>query len=128
MLGMIVPPRLGGSGVLSVAFDGGKAGTEIGRLGPGDHFGEISILTGSASAVKITALTAASLCELTKEELAPILEAMPEVSRALGRAKAQRQAIVKESDDAEPEHPAPKGQIRTWLAGYFHRRYGLAAD
>jgi small-conductance mechanosensitive channel len=117
-----------GSGVLSVADDGGEAGTEIVRLGPGDHFGEISILTGSASAVKITALTAASVYELTNEELAPILEAMPEASRALSRAVAQRQAIVKESDGAKPEHPAPKGQIRTWLAGYFHRRYGVAAD
>lgn len=116
-----------GSGVLSVTDDGGETGTEIVRLGPGDHFGEISILTGSASAVKITALTAASVYELTKEELAPILEAAPEVSRALNRALAQRQAIVKESDDAEPEHTAPKRQIRTWLAGYFHRRYGAAA-
>lgn len=116
-----------GSGVLSVTDDGGESGTEIVRLGPGDHFGEISILTGSASAVKITALTAASVFELTREELAPILEAMPEVSRALSRALAQRQAIVKESDGAEREQPAPKGQIRTWLAGYFHRRYDATA-
>src|ERR1700680_902729 len=34
---------------------------------------------------------------------------------------------IKDGDGAEPEHPAPKGQIRTWLAGYFHRRYGAAA-
>ena len=34
---------------------------------------------------------------------------------------------IKDGDGAEPKHPAPKGQIRTWLAGYFHRRYGAAA-
>lgn len=116
-----------GSGVLSVTDEGGESGTEIVRLGPGDHFGEISILTGSASAVKITALTAASVYALTKEELSPILEAMPEVSRGLSRTLVQRQAIVKESDGAEPEHSAPKGRIGSWLAGYFHRRYGAAA-
>ena len=117
-----------GSGVLSVADASGEAGTEIVRLGPGDHFGEISILTGSASAVKITALTAASVYELTNEKLAPILEAMPEASRVLSRVLAQRQAVIKESDDAEPERPTPKHQIRTWLAVYFHRRHRATAE
>jgi small-conductance mechanosensitive channel/CRP-like cAMP-binding protein len=117
-----------GSGVLSVADDGGEAGTEIGRLGPGDHFGEIGMLTGAASVVKITALTSASVYELTKEELAPILETRPEASRQLSRALAQRQAIVRESKDVEPEHSARRGQIRNWLAGHFRRRYGIAAS
>jgi small-conductance mechanosensitive channel len=116
-----------GSGVLSVADDGGEGGTEMARFGPGDHFGEISILTGDASAVKITALTAASVFELTKDDLAPVLAAVPAASRELTRVLANRQAIVKESEGAEPEHAVPKGQIRTWLAGYFHRRYGAAA-
>ena len=113
-----------GSGVLSVS----EAGIEIARLGPGEHFGEISILTGHASAVKITALTSASVYELTNEELARLLKAMPEASRALDRALARRQAIVKESDDSALGHSVPQGQLRNWLAGYFHRRYGVAAD
>ena len=113
-----------GSGVLSVS----ETGIEIARLGPGEHFGEISILTGRASAVRITALTAASVYELTKEELAPILKAMPEASRALNSALARRQAIVKETDDAAVGHPVPQGQFRNWLGGYFHRRYSVAGE
>jgi len=93
-----------------------------------DTKGRISMLTGAVSAVKITALTSASVYELTNEELAPILETRPEASRELSRALTQRQAIVRESKNVEPEHPARRGQIRTWLAGHFRRRYGIAAS
>src|SRR5262249_33524144 len=58
-----------GAGVLSIALEGGSKRSELLRLGPGDHFGEIGMLTGEASQVSITALTRAVVYELAKADL-----------------------------------------------------------
>ena len=81
-----------GSGVLSVTHPEGTKWAEILRLGPDDHFGEIGLLTGVGSIGRITALTPTVVYELPKKDLAPILEARPQVAHELSRALAQRQA------------------------------------
>lgn len=48
-----------GAGVLSMVRNHGGATIEFERLGPGDHYGEIGMLTGAASIVSITAVTPA---------------------------------------------------------------------
>jgi hypothetical protein len=48
-----------GRGVLSVASGEDDAAREAVRLGPGDHYGEIGLLTGTPAAAHITALTPA---------------------------------------------------------------------
>src|SRR5262249_47410252 len=82
------------SGVLSCRRDDGDSEEELVRFGPGDHFGEIGMLTGAASRVSITALTAALVYELPKDELAPILEASPRLSQALSLTAAGRQTEI----------------------------------
>ena len=58
------------------------------------------MLTGTASLVTITALTPGVVHELTKADLAPILEAMPPVTKELSRALAQ----VAGRSIASPDH------------------------
>jgi len=115
-------------GVLSVARDDNEAGAELRRLGPGDYFGEIGTPSGTVSTVKVTALTTAIIYELTHEELAPVLAASPEVFAAFRRLPARWQLVGKESVGVESADVASTGQVRSWLAGYFHRRYGVVAD
>ena len=47
-----------GSGVLSLVSDSAEGEIELMRLGPGDHFGEIGVLTGAPAQVTIRALSA----------------------------------------------------------------------
>src|SRR5262249_42153793 len=91
---VLVEPGMGlqslflvGAGVLSVTRGQGGA-AEVLRLGPADHFGEIGLLTGSSSGVKITALAPSMVYELTKQDLAPILRERREFAQELSRALA----------------------------------------
>src|SRR5262249_4032671 len=81
-----------GSGVLSLTRDESEGELEVMRLGPGDHFGEVGLLTGAASSGKITAMLPATVYELAKADLTPLLEARPQVAHELCRALARRQA------------------------------------
>ena len=65
------------TGVIQVAHqvpDGRVLDVE--KLGPGDIYGELSILTGDASPASLRALTSGLLLEFKAEDLKPIIEAL----------------------------------------------------
>jgi CRP-like cAMP-binding protein len=80
---------------------------EVMRLGLGDHYGEVRMLTGAPSIAKITALIPATIYELTKKDLSPILEARPQVAQELSRALARRQAARRLTALEELEKSVP---------------------
>src|SRR5207302_558012 len=53
-----------GAGVLSLTRVVAEGQIELMRLGPGDHFGELGLLTGTAAIVKISALVPTIVYEL----------------------------------------------------------------
>jgi small-conductance mechanosensitive channel/CRP-like cAMP-binding protein len=114
------------SGVLSVVRGEGDLATELTRLGPGDHFGEIGLLTGAASSVTVTALTPAIVYELAKADLAPILEARPEVSQNLCRALARRQSAARSIAAAEMDRTVPLHRLTGWFSDQLRRLYDIA--
>ena len=83
-----------GNGVLSVTRRDSGGETELLRFGPGDSFGEIGLLTGASSGASITALAPAAVYELAKIDLAPILEARPQIAQELSRALAPLSQLV----------------------------------
>jgi small-conductance mechanosensitive channel/CRP-like cAMP-binding protein len=56
---------------------------EVHKIGPGDTFGHISILTGMASPGTFNAVTSGLLLKLKAEDLKPIIEARPELAEEL---------------------------------------------
>jgi small-conductance mechanosensitive channel len=64
------------------------------RLGPGDTYGEISLLTGADSSGTFAALTSGLLLESKSEDLKPILEARPELIESLSHTVAKMQQLV----------------------------------
>ena len=74
-----------GAGVLSFTSVVSQREIEVLRIGPGDHFGEIGMLTGCPAQATAKALAPVTTCELSKEDLEPVLEARPEVSIELSR-------------------------------------------
>ena len=80
-----------GKDVLSVRRGDSGGETEVLRFGPGDTFGEIGLLTGASCGARIIALAPSTVYELAKADLAPILEARPQIAQELSRALAQQQ-------------------------------------
>jgi CRP-like cAMP-binding protein len=116
-----------GPGVLSLTREDGTDEIELLRLGPGDHFGEIGMLTGSPAPAKISALMPATVYELAKDDLSPILEARPEVAHALGHALARRQRLGQLVASTELAEAVPTHRLTTWFSERLHRLYDLAA-
>jgi small-conductance mechanosensitive channel len=114
-----------GTGVLSVMQSAKRSEAEKMRLGPGDHFGEMGLLAGSPSASTITALTAVTMYELTKEDLAPILKARPQVAHELCRVLAQRQAAGRAIAAVELDKAVPTRNVTKWFSERIHELFEL---
>jgi small-conductance mechanosensitive channel len=116
-----------GSGVVSITRALSVGEIELCRLGPGDHFGEIGMLTGASGQATLRALTAVTTYELAKEDLAPVLEARPDVSQGLCRALARRQAAGHLLASPEIEQGGPPSRVASWFSDRLHRMFDLAA-
>jgi small-conductance mechanosensitive channel/CRP-like cAMP-binding protein len=116
-----------GAGVLSFTREASEGEIELLRLGPGDHFGEIGMLTGAPAIAKLRALLPATIYELAKEDLAPILEARPAVAHALSQALARRQRLGQLVASTELTETVPAHRLATWFSERLHRLYDLAS-
>ena len=115
-----------GRGVLSVTREEDEGDVELVRLGPADHFGEIGMLTGAPSTTKITALMPALVYELAKEDLAPVLEARPDVAHELSCALAQLQTDLRLTASSELDETVPTNSLTAWFSERLHRLYDVA--
>jgi len=116
-----------GAGVLSFTSVVSQREIEVLRIGPGDHFGEIGMLTGRPAQATAKALAPVTAYELSKEDLAPVLEARPEVSSELCRALARRQAAGKLLASTEIDNSVPPSRVAAWFSDRLHRLFDLAA-
>ncbi len=114
-----------GAGVLSFTSAVSVGGIEFLRIGPGDHFGEIGMLTGRPAEATVRALTPVIVYELSKADLAPVLEARPEVAREMCRALARRQAAGKLLVSTEIDKNAPPTRIAAWFSDRLHRLFDV---
>ena len=112
-----------GSGVVSLTREGIEGEMELLRLGPGDHFGEIGMLTGEAATARISALVPTTVYELAKADLTPILEARPPVAQELCRTLARLQAAGRLSASPELDEHVPKHRLTDWFSDRIHRLY-----
>lgn len=112
-----------GSGVVSLTLEGIEGEMELLRLGPGDHFGEIGMLTGAAATVRISALVPTTVYELAKADLTPILEARPSVAQELCRTLARLQAAGRLSASPELDEHVPKHRLTEWFSDRIHKLY-----
>jgi small-conductance mechanosensitive channel len=112
-----------GTGVVSFTLEGIEGEMEVLRLGPGDHFGEIGMLTGAAATARMSALVPTTVYELAKADLTPILEAQPQASQELCRALARRQAANQLSASPELEASIPKHRLTDWFSDRIHKLY-----
>jgi CRP-like cAMP-binding protein len=80
---------ISGEAEVSVRSHAGVA-RPVARLGPGDHFGEIALVTGGARSADVVALTPMMLMKITKETYCRYLAHMVEVELEIARMAASR--------------------------------------
>ncbi|MBV8399827.1 MAG: mechanosensitive ion channel family protein [Acetobacteraceae bacterium] len=117
-----------GMGVLSLTQVVARNEIELMRLGPGDHFGEIGLLTGTPLTARISALIPTTVYELTKDDLAPILEARATVAQELGRELARRQAAGRLITSPEMAQAVPLNRVASWFADRLHKLFDLTRE
>jgi small-conductance mechanosensitive channel len=114
-----------GHGVLSVTRKDSNSEREFLRFGPGDHYGEMGLLTGVSSGAKIAALAPSTIYELMKSDLAPILEARPQLAHELSRALAQREAVGRALDRTEFGKTEAATRLSAWFSERMHKLFDL---
>jgi small-conductance mechanosensitive channel len=115
-----------GAGVVSLTKVVSEGEIEFLRIGPGDHFGELGMLTGHPAEVTLKALAPVTTYELAKEDLAAVLEARPELSQELCRALAKRQAAGQLIASPDIDKTAPPRHVAAWFSDRLHRLFDLA--
>lgn len=65
-------------------------GTEVARLGPGDHFGELSLLDGGPRTATVTTTAPTTVLVIGQREFAAVIDAVPELGRKLLESLARR--------------------------------------
>jgi small-conductance mechanosensitive channel/CRP-like cAMP-binding protein len=116
-------------GRVDVSAHASSGGVEqrLATLGPGDYFGEMSLLTGAPRSATIRAGEETRLVVLRKEALRPLLVADPTVLERLSKTLARRRA---ERDDAihraaTSEYEGPGADRASQLLGLMRRFFGL---
>jgi CRP-like cAMP-binding protein len=95
----------------------------VGRLVPGDVFGEVSLLTGAPRIATVTALTAVTLIEIDKQHLQPLFDADPEIIARLTDLEAARLLANRNALYLRPEEEMTMERIG--MAEFLRRRIML---
>ena len=99
---------------------------EVARLGPGDFFGEMSLLTGEPRTASVTAVTDVEVLEITADAFRRFVLANPAAVERIGVAVADRAAALDKHRAAGAAAPAGVEESHKFLAR-VRRFLGLAA-
>jgi hypothetical protein len=80
----------------------------------------------ASSGGTVRALAPAATYDLSKEDLAPVLKARPEVSDELCRALARRKAAGKLLASTELDNSVPLSRVAAWFFDRLHHLFDLA--
>lgn len=100
-------------GIVSVLVDE----SEVARLGEGDFFGEMALLTGEHRTADVVALSDAVVIEITKEALQPVLQNHPELVGAISTKVTERRGSLESIRAASHEeaHQTVLSRIRAYF-------------
>lgn len=75
----------------------------VAELGEGEFFGEMSLMTGEERTADVIAMTETAVLVISRDLLAPVIEAHPEVTEHVSRILTERQHALSELPEQEEE-------------------------
>lgn len=95
---------------------------EVARLGSGDVIGEMSLLTGEHRSATVIALVQVTVIQVTKEGLAPILQAVPQLSDSFAQVMLERQMKSKQFlETMKQSNKAASDFVSDYLEAFVRR-------
>jgi CRP-like cAMP-binding protein len=109
------------TGVVSVSRSEGGKQIELGRLAPGDYFGEGGVLMDAGEVGSIKALTFVVIYEISQECLSPLLHDRPFIAEELGQIMARRIDAERHLFDSNNilTHGAPPASLTSRIRHLF---------
>ncbi|MFN2441356.1 MAG: mechanosensitive ion channel family protein [Thermoanaerobaculia bacterium] len=102
-------------GLVSVRRSEDEGGGEIARLGAGQTFGEMALLTGEPRGATVIALTDVVAFEIGKRSLQPILKENPGLVESISRIVLDRKSNAPSRSEATDPHKTMLGRIANWF-------------
>ena len=93
-----------------------SGGEEVAKLGEGEFFGEMALLTGEARAADVIAMTDVVTVEITKAALEPVLHDHPELAAAISEKVIERRGSL---DSLKEEVEEERGSVLSRIRAYF---------
>lgn len=91
-------------GQVRVEIGNDRRKREVSRLGPGQFFGEMSLMTGEARKASVSAVDEVELMVISKQAFQPVLEAAPELAETVSEVLARR---AEELTHVDPKQTLP---------------------
>ncbi|MDM8559774.1 ABC transporter substrate-binding protein [Candidatus Parabeggiatoa sp. HSG14] len=110
-------------GVYVRASDGKSK--EVARLGAGNFFGEMALLTGEDRTATVIALVDTYLFELTKADIRPLMAKQPEVSELVSKVLTQRQMVTRRQMHVEHDVEVEKDAVYKRFLNRIEQFFGL---
>jgi small-conductance mechanosensitive channel/CRP-like cAMP-binding protein len=82
----------------------------LGELGPGEFFGEMSLLTGDVRSADVVALEETQVLVLGRDAIAPLLEKNPDLMNHISQVLAQRTQSLRDTAQIAAKGEAPSEQ------------------
>jgi small-conductance mechanosensitive channel/CRP-like cAMP-binding protein len=110
------------SGVLEVSRGNAGVSKPVGRIGPGEYLGEISMMSGKPHPVSIAALTRCEVLELPRSALEGLLNDDVALGEALEQSVQRGLALLDRDDAARNAQPLDEGGSLLTKIRQFLRR------
>ena len=113
-------------GVLGIwAAIEGKQDVEVARLGAGDFFGEMALLTGEPRTATVVAVADSILYEITKEDISPLMAKQPEISWALSNVLVRRKQATESAAAVKQRSSDIDRTLSAQILGKIQKFFGF---
>ncbi|QTA83923.1 Leucine and cyclic nucleotide binding domain-containing protein [Desulfonema limicola] len=108
-----------------VKFDNRQSAVEVAKMGAGNFFGEMALLTGEQRTATIISVTETYLYEITKENIAPLIEDEPRISRLLSNILTERKMGIEAKKHADEAEEIDKATLASQLFNKIQNFFGF---
>ncbi len=112
-------------GALAVKVKSAEGEIIVARLGAGDFFGEMALLTGEPRTATIVSVAETHLLEITKEDIYPLISSQPEISKLLSEVLAKRKMATESQKSKHKMEKIDKETLATQILNQIQNFFGF---